>query len=120
MAVLGPEPEWHAPPQAPAGAPRKAPVRQRPQPAPSRDTSPRALLAQQEVNRQAEIDALNSKILRSPVLARAEGLIPAADLGRIGLDTRTTNAGMAYGIDPNSITPQQLAMIDAMMARGGR
>lgn len=117
MAVLGPEREWQAPPQSPASAPRKAPARPRPAP---RDTSPRALLAQQDVNRQAELDALNSKMLRSNVIARAEGLIPAAELERAGLDTRTTRQGMAYGIDPNSLTPQQLAMIDAMMTRGGR
>lgn len=115
MAVLGPDREWRAPPRSPASAPRKA---TRPQPA--RDTSPRALLAQQDVHRQAQLDALNSKMLRSNVIARAEGLIPAADLGRAGLNVATNKQGIAYGIDPNSLTPQEFAMIDAMMTRGGR
>ena len=113
MAILGIEREMVQPQTQPAQR-TPAPVPQR------KGKDPRRILAEQQANRAREFDDLNAKMLRSPMIARAEGLIPAAVLGPLGFDVSTTGQGMAYGIDPMSLTPQQQALMDTLMQRGRR
>ncbi len=124
MAILGPEREWQhldeleQTPKAPP--PERRPVPRRKAPARKRSYA-EELLAQQEANRQAELDEIQRKMLYSQVLGRPdESMIPAAELASAGFDTNPTRAGLAYGIPADSLSPTQLALIEHLMTRGRR
>ena len=108
MAVLGPEREWAAPP-APGPAPAPAPQPKR------KGKDPRRLLAEQQANRQAVVDRLMGRVVRSPVVSTVgPGVLPMAALTRLGLSAAPNEQGIPYGIPLRQlaqVTPEEADLL---------
>jgi hypothetical protein len=70
----------------------------------------RALKAQVDAQRQAVLDSIQNKIIRSNIIgSQGKGLIPMADLARMGITAAP--GATPYGIDPKSLTPDERAAL---------
>lgn len=93
--------QGYTPPSRPEPA-RRAPKK------PGAADRVRALAAQVNAQRQAMIDSLQNKVLRANVLGIPDkGLIPMSALSKAGFSAAPNAQGLPYGIDPQSLTPDE-------------